>query len=375
MPRRDSLASLVETHRTWIQRHQTPRGGFLASLNYRPYQKVWLRDHALVALALLRWHLEPEVTRAARFSAWILEQEAFRMEQALALDSQDPRRFSEEFHPRARYWPDGSWVREPWAERQYDGVALNLWFLTRLGRETGNLPISLEVLEIGLRYLQRFWQTPCAGPWEMDPGAVHTWTVAAIGRAFREAKPWFPWAGTVAQEIQRHLQEHLGPQGLPRKMRYQGRALGWDAATLPLFLDFEALPADDGRAARLLDLLDRWLSPDGLRLRRFIVPETGTRDRYFGGGPWVITSVWAARLALKLGHRERALRLLRALPQGPLPEQWPEEAWDPAGRFFWILKSRRENAGAPGPAQPLAWSHAEVLNLLHDLLVGASSAR
>ncbi len=364
---RQRMLRLAASHIAWIRKHQTPGGGFLASTDYRPYQKVWLRDHALVGLALLRWQAGPAVQRAARFSVKILEQEAPRMARAAALPPGDPRALEEAFHPRARYRPDGTWIRQPWAERQYDGVALNLWFLMELEARTGRPWLSSEVLEIGLRYLARFWREPCAGPWEMYDQALHAWTLAAVHRALEAGTSRFSWVSPVVQELRAFFRKHLSPAGLPRKMWWQGRAVGWDAATLQVFLDFGGI-LEPAPARRLLALLDRWLSPDGLGLRRFVIPETGERDRYFGGGVWWITSVWAARLALKFGDPSRAWRLMERLPEGPLPEQWPGTAWEPAGRFYWHLKSRSENQGAPGPAQPLAWSHAAVLQLLGDLL-------
>ncbi len=360
------LQAAVRVHRGWIRRHLTDTGGLLASVAYRPYQKVWLRDHALVARSLLRWEAWPEVRRAARFSARILTREAPRMARAATLPRDHPEALSEANHPRARYRPDGSWIREPWAERQYDGVALNLWFLAEVARRTGRWPVSLEVAEITARYLVRFWPEPCAGPWEMYDDARHTWTLGTIYRALQAVAPWFPWADAEAQRIHRFLETHLAPGGWPRKMLRRGRPMGWDAATLFLFLDLEVWSADS-RARAFLRVLRAWLSPDGVRFRRFVVPELGVRDRYFGGGVWLITSVWAARLALRWGDPAPAQHLLERLPEGPLPEQWPGTAWDPAGRFYWQIKSRRENQGVPGPARPLAWSHAALLDLLHDL--------
>jgi len=360
-------SSPAEAHRTWIRRHFTETGGILASATYQPYQRVWLRDHALVAQALLRWNFWPEVKQAAAFSARILQAEAPRMERAIQHSPQDPHALDEALHPRARYWPDGSWVQEPWAERQYDGVALNLWFLAEVAQRTGRWPVPLEVVEITARYLLHFWPTPCAGPWEMYETAVHTWTLGAVYRALNAVVPVVPEARQAAQQIRGFLEAHLTPQGLPRKMILHGQPVGWDASSLMLFLDFQVWPAQ--RAAPLLPLLDAWLSPDGIQLRRFVIPELGIRDTYFGGGVWVIPSVWAARIALHQGNPERAQRLLALLPppSDPLPEQWPETAWDPAGRFWWHWKSLRENRGSPGPARPLAWSHAAVLNLLKDL--------
>lgn len=358
-----------EVHRQWIRRHLTETGGILASVAYRPYRRVWLRDHALVARALLRWRFWPEVNQALRFTQRILEQEAPRMERAARLPRGHPQALHDTFHPRARYRPDGTPFHEPWAERQYDGIALNLWLVAEVADLTGRWPVSREVVEIALRYLARFWHEPCAGPWEMYPEALHAWTLGAIYRAFEATAPEFPWTRPLAQEIRRELETRFLLQGLPRKMRYPQapQALGWDAAGLQLFLDFGVWPPDHPHASRFLALLDRWLSPDGLGLRRFVVPEIGVRDAYFGGRVWVITSVWAARLALRQGNPKRAQALLSSLPEGPLPEQVPGTAWDPAGRFYWQWKSLRENRGEPGPARPLAWSHAALLHLLYDL--------
>lgn len=82
-------------------------------------------------------------------------------------------------------------------------------------------------------------------------------------------------------------------------------------------------------------------------------------DNYFrvagsAGNPWIITTLWMAQYAIRVGDYDEAKRLLawaesQALPSGVLPEQV------------------NPNDSSPVSVTPLVWSHAEYINTILDL--------
>lgn len=356
----------LQAYRLLLHLHQTPGGGFLASLDYPPYHKVWIRDHAFVTLVLQDLGWETLVQPAVAFLERWLQKERPKFEALLALDPSSQEFFAPSHHPRARYFPNLEPVPGPWLERQYDGTALALAVLARAWPRLQ--PETRALLPLAARALLRCARTPCADLWEMHEDWVHAETVGAIAYGLGMVSKLLPEFEAPTRKLRQWLLERFVRDGLLRKMGPadgSGPAIGLNSADLLVWTWFGGLPTMDSQEilARTLDALYAHLSPDGLRLRRYTLPELGEQDTYFGGGPWVITTLWAAQAYVLLGDRARAETLFeRAVQSFPLPEQWPEEAQDPHALQAWQSRIEQETHGQThGPPRILAWSHTEAL--------------
>ena len=356
----------LPSHRLILRLHQTPGGGFVASLDYPPYHKVWIRDHAFVTWVLQDLHWDDLGQPAVAFlDRWLL-QEIPKLQTLLTLTPGDPSFLDLAHHPRARYFPDLRPVPGPWLERQYDGSGLALAVLARAWPELR--PESREALKLLAQALIHVSRTPCADLWEMHDAWLHAETIGAIVFGLNEVSKIWPEFREPVQELRGWLREQFVYQGILRKMRKpqgEGPPIGLDAAVLLIWTWFGGLPSVDTQdiLQHTLEALYAHLSPDGVRLRRYVIPELKEHDTYFGGSPWVITTLWAVQAYLLLGDRNRAEAIFQRIAQDfPLPEQWPEDAQDPAALEEWHRRAEQETHGQTlGPPKILAWSHTEFL--------------
>ncbi|WP_296979215.1 glycoside hydrolase family 15 protein [Thermobacillus sp. ZCTH02-B1] len=113
-----------------------------------------------------------------------------------------------------------------------------------------------------------------------------------------------------------------------------------DASLLGLAIPFAALDPDDERMAKTADRVQELLwVPDVGGIKRY------EDDRYIGGNPWMLTTLWLAQFRIAQGRTEEAERLIEwAIDHqtsfGLLPEQIDKDS----GQAAWVV--------------PLTWSHA-----------------
>jgi oligosaccharide amylase len=113
-----------------------------------------------------------------------------------------------------------------------------------------------------------------------------------------------------------------------------------DASLLGLAIPFAALDPADERMAKTADLVqERLWSPGVGGIKRY------ENDRYIGGNPWILTTLWLAQFRIAQGRPEEAGRLIQwaidhQTPFGLLPEQIDKDS----GKAAWVV--------------PLTWSHA-----------------
>lgn len=341
-------------------------GGFLASTTYIPYRKVWLRDHALSTLSLLL-HGE-DVTREISWLKTILSKEVPKVKLILEIPKESPDFLDQNIHPRARYTPYFEPIREPWSERQYDGVALaygTILFFENLKHEQ---VLSEETKDLYDKYLMKVYNTPCADLWEMHDDHIHAETLGSIYWAMEHRITQLKGLKRARLvDFLMHLKEVIlgfESKGVIMKMKkdLKSKPKGLDASVILLFTFFRVIDHEDLLHSTLLELYEK-LSPDGLGLRRFIIDEE--LDEYFGGGVWYILNFWAAEAFVMLKEKEKAKTLLFYRFRFPLPEQLIDDnlIFSPKGKSYWLKKSAVENEGIPGPAEPLTWSNAEFLRV------------
>ena len=122
-----------------------------------------------------------------------------------------------------------------------------------------------------------------------------------------------------------------------------------DVSLLGLCVPFGVIPADHPYAVRTADTIERTLTVPGVGgLMRY------EDDRYAGGNPWILTTLWLAHYRALRGQSSEALALLRWVVRhrtetGLLPEQVDKRTGEPA----WVV--------------PLTWSHAMFIIAVHLL--------
>lgn len=354
-------------------RYQSVNGGILASPTYKPYRKIWLRDHAFAGISLLLngYYIAPQIN----WLCTLMQLEAPKVRILLEMEKNDPDILNENLHPRARYTPYFKVINEPWSERQYDGIALSLALISLYKKYTDELPVNRELLDIFVDYLIKFHDTPCADQWEMHENFIHAETLGSIYFGLRTAVELYPHNSRKRVELI-DFTDYLKTQiygfikdGVLLKMKKNlvEKAHGLDSSVLLNFTLFDVIQ-DRDIMERTLDKLYETLSPDGMGLRRFLI---GTeKDVYFGGGVWYITTFWAAETYIKLNEIKKAKKLLRYRLRFPLSEQIIDDylVFDPLWKKRWIEISRKENNGIPGPADPLTWSNSEFARIFNYIV-------
>jgi glucoamylase len=121
-----------------------------------------------------------------------------------------------------------------------------------------------------------------------------------------------------------------------------------DVSLLSLSYPFDVLPADDERIKKTALAIESAFTFKSGGLGRYPF------DQYFGGNPWILTTLWLALYYEKAGELVKAEQLIRwtlghSTELGLLSEQVDKES------------------GAPISAIPLAWSHAFFILSVLDL--------
>ena len=362
----------VPTLKRFIEyvRYQSINGGILASSIYKPYRKVWLRDHAFASISLLfnGYDITPQI----KWLSTLFQLESSKVRILLEMDKNHPDILNQNLHPRARYTPHFQIINEFWSERQYDGVALSLALIALYKKYTCKFPVERKILDLFVDYLIKFHDTPCADQWEMHENFIHAETLGSIFFGLRNAAELYPRNSRKRLQLI-NFTDYLRTKihsfvkdGVLLKMKREldGEACGLDSSVLLNFTLFDVIQ-DREIIKETLNKLYESLSPDGMGLRRFLIP--GEKDVYFGGGVWYITTYWAAEAYFKLNEIKKAKKLLLYRLRFPLPEQIIDDTliFDPQWKKKWMEISRKENNGIPGPADPLTWSNSEFARILN----------
>lgn len=123
-----------------------------------------------------------------------------------------------------------------------------------------------------------------------------------------------------------------------------------DSSLIGVAIPFGVLPAEHEYVIRTADAIETYLtSPKTGGIKRY------EGDKYVGGNPWILTTLWLALYHIKRGSIEKAKEY-----------------------FLWAVKHRTElyflpeqidkDTGEPAWVIPLTWSHAMFILVLFELL-------
>ncbi|MFB0559669.1 MAG: glycoside hydrolase family 15 protein [Candidatus Lokiarchaeia archaeon] len=112
-----------------------------------------------------------------------------------------------------------------------------------------------------------------------------------------------------------------------------------DASLLGISVPFQMIPPNNRKMLSTVAKIEEFLQSETGGILRF------ENDKYFGGNPWTLTTLWLAWYKLELGEKEEAEKLIDWCIRSKnsldlLPEQLREKIW------------KKESA------IPLTWSHA-----------------
>jgi glucoamylase len=121
-----------------------------------------------------------------------------------------------------------------------------------------------------------------------------------------------------------------------------------DISLLSLSYPFDVLPADDERIRKTAVAIESAFKFKSGGLGRYPF------DMYYGGNPWILTTLWLALYYEKAGELGKAEQLIR----------W---ALDHSTELGLLSEQVDKENGAPMSAIPLAWSHAFFILSVLDL--------
>ncbi|MAU08348.1 MAG: glycosyl hydrolase [Anaerolineaceae bacterium] len=371
----DKLSKLHAHSQQVIMDNQQPAGGYLACPTMPDYHYSWFRDGAFIAYALTLDGIDNMVPHSAgisgqwdsadKFHRWCaaiingradaLERTISRMEQGQDLVVADTL--------NARYEDGGNAGPDSWPEFQLDGPSLWVWSLAKyvdVCRITP-LPIAwVKAITLVARYLSAVWQQPCYDCWEERGDDVHISTLAAIYAGLGAAHQLVPTLDVepTREAIRTFIMEKgLTPNGELAK------SVGLDMVDANLLMaalpDDGLLAPDDPLMQRTVARIERDLLAKGHGVHRHV------EDTYYGGGAWILLGLWLAWYKTQVGDIAAAKELLswaesHADSEGNLPEQTKDAMLDPSYYQEWV-EERGEIAN------PLLWTHAEYLIVLHLL--------
>lgn len=337
----------------------------IMTTNRANYGSVWMRDHALNALTLIKRGEAELVAESLKFGFCALHRENQPLHH--------PPVFAQKYLPNGRIgpswhpWvgPDGPML--PWQE---DETTL---FVTLFGEAwaagvPGAWREKLPELFLVCDYLAT--QVDASGlpvqSWDLweERYGVHCWTTATAVEALEWAARLAEEAGDAREETYRAVAEKMKAaflrfffgSGTPiRTLRPKGST--WDVDPTPDMSMLAALLRAPFRDQT--DLIVKTMKHCGQHL--FIEGPIGGFARYGGdyyfrvregyaGNPWAITTLWAAQA-------ERAV----GVGDGGRWIQWVTER---ASSTLMLSEQFHPDTGEPLSVMPLAWSHGEFLETL-----------
>ena len=312
-----------------LARGQTGTGSIPASTVHDIYQYGWLRDGSWCAYALDRAGRTTEAAAWHRWVAQTLLAHEGRFDQAVTAVRNGtvngkvmmPARFTLDGHEEH---PGDS--EQEWPNFQTDCYGFWLWaladHLTRAGHREGDAidPTLADAARLVIGYLLVAGETPCFDCWEEHPGNVHTSSLAAVAAGLRDAGRLLSdeQAQAYADQL---VQRITGPDHTlgDAFIRYPGDTRV-DGSLLWLAVPFGLVDINDPTYRNTLTRIrDELLVPDG-GVRRYL------GDTFYGGSEWILLAATFGWVALNLGDRNTATRMLAwieaaANAEGYLPEQ------------------------------------------------------
>ncbi len=355
------MKSLRDASIRVILENQSPSGAYVASPAFRVYDYSWFRDGAFIADAMLD---AGETHSAQIFHDWVARIIISRKSKILSLieKHEEGIEISHDEHLHCRYTTDGLEASDSWTNFQLDGFGTWLWALDRFDKAGNKLnPQHLQAAELLIDYLSTFWKIPSFDWWEESFGYLHISTLGAISKGLELSSHWSSIShqrSSTAKEVSLQIDDLIAKNG------FHGSRLtkwidgdGLDGSLAALVSPLEYIKADTPLARNTLEAIEKELGLLGTFRH--------ADDEYFGGGKWIILSVFLALGFIELGETGKAQDVLEwvtttADQDQNLPEQVSTELLHPEMKQEWV-----DRWGIP--AQPLLWSHAMYLKLYEKL--------
>ncbi len=320
------------------------QGGIIAAPCMEPeYRFCWPRDATYVAYAFDKCGFHEE---AKRFYKWCAK-------------AQEP-----EGGLYQRYYI-GARLKGPCWSSQIDETATVLWGMGKHYELTSDYRFIQSIWHM-IRRAADFLQEEVAkanglvesvGLWEEKFGG-HTYSNAAIYSGLKTAaniakivdqnalsEKWDEAAESIKGSLLKLAWDadlnHFITTVAPRNQNL-------DASLLSLVYPFEVLPASDERMRKTATAIEAAFSYKVGGIGRYPL------DQYYGGNPWILTTLWLALYYEKLGDLGKVKQLIH----------W---ALDHSTELGLLSEQIDKTNGSPVSAIPLAWSHAFLVLAIKDL--------
>jgi GH15 family glucan-1,4-alpha-glucosidase len=347
-----------------ILENQATSGGYLASPNFPSYRYSWFRDGSFIAYSM---DLAGEVSSTRSFHDWaagVINQRSEVIQKAIQKASSGEQ-LSDADQLHTRYQLDGSeGVGQEWPNFQLDGFGTWLWSVgEHIKRNSTPLHEHWRcAADLIAAYVAALWSNPCYDCWEEFPDQVHTYTLAALYAGLSSHMQISGKDHTdTLQTIRRFILERCVLSG--HFVKFPGSS-EVDASLLGLSVPYGVVTPQDPIMRETVLKIEENLQTGG-GVHRY------PSDTYYGGGEWLLLTAWLGWYQTMIGDPDslekagNAFKWLRdqaGRGGGPweLPEQVPDNLWDPAYYSPWVDRW--------GPvATPLLWSHAKYMILAQAL--------
>ena len=336
-------------------------GAYAACLSFSQYGYSWLRDGTWIAYGMAAVGQTESARAFHQWASRTLIGYANKVDLLLAKIAQDEALNDADFLP-TRFELDGHIGQEEWPDFQLDGYGTWLWGLVEFVRTHNDDDLwqaARPAVVTVVRYLTALWKSPNYDCWEEHRHHIHTATLAAL------------YGGLCAVQS---LESELIPAGLPEAirdfvltkavasdghfMKYLGND-AVDASLLWIALPYKLVDVNDQRFLATLEKIERDIYRPGGGVYRY------RADTYYGGGEWLLLTLWLAWAYIELGRHQEAGSLIdwvesQAALSGEMPEQVSGHLL--AGDYYkeWVTRWGE-------PATPLLWSHGMYLLLKSSL--------
>jgi GH15 family glucan-1,4-alpha-glucosidase len=347
-----------------IRAGQAKNGAYAACASFSQYGYSWLRDGTWIAYGMDQAGQSDSAADFHRWAARTLLRYRDQVDNLLTKLERKETPQESDYLP-TRFQLDGSLGEENWTDFQLDGYGAWLWGLCQHCTLHNNTDLWAEAhpaVEIVVRYLAALWQSPNYDCWEEHRQEIHTATLAAL------------YGGLKAVQ---EMDASLVPDNLPETIRtfildncvssggHFMKFIGNDAVDASLLwtaLPYGLVSLHDSRFQATLAKIEQDIRHPGGGVYRYAA------DTYYGGGEWLLLTVWLAWVYFELGRIDDARRLFawiqaQAKLNGDMPEQVSGHLLDAIYYPGWV-----ERWG--DPASPLLWSHGMYLILEARLKAG-----
>ena len=310
-------------------------GGIIASPSLHPdYRYVWGRDGAYIAIALMLYNIKFPAERFFKFMEKVQNPNGSWLQNYFVNGS--PRLTGEQIDQA------GSVI---WALNVYNRLYSNLDFLERYW----------DMVEKAGNYLANSIFKPCFDLWE-EKFAIFAYTTGAIYAGLKSAieigkelnkeinEEWFKGIKKLKNNVNKFYSKEK--KRFLKSINPTFEEI--DTSILGLSYPFNLIDVNDERMIKTAEAIEKAFNYKVGGIGRY--PE----DSYFGGNPWIITTLWLALYYKRLSevlnikeYNDKAERLYRWTLNYCIEGQFPEQV--------------HKDLGVPVSALPLGWSNAMFL--------------